>query len=182
MWTCFWDWLGKLPPSSASFVGTLTGSSLGLLAILIGALFNAHLNRKRDDTLRDADRRAIASALRAELVTIDHALIKNADSLASPLGDFVAPDLAHLVRIMPAVLQKMGLLDTPIIRVVMDAYGVIDQYCESLMLLGGRFHEQLPAHRRVVLMPKDSAQQVAIMNRQMSINLKEAIERLDAVL
>jgi hypothetical protein len=47
----FWKWLATLPAGSASFVGTLTGSSFGLLAILIGALFNARLNRSRDDRL-----------------------------------------------------------------------------------------------------------------------------------
>jgi hypothetical protein len=54
MWVEFWKWLGALPPSSASFVGTVTGSSLGLIALLLGALFNARLNRRRDDKLRDA--------------------------------------------------------------------------------------------------------------------------------
>ena len=63
----FWDWLAKLSPGSAGFVGTFTGSTLRLLAILIGALFNARLNRRRDDDIREADRIATASALFAEL-------------------------------------------------------------------------------------------------------------------
>jgi hypothetical protein len=53
MWTYFWDWIGTLPQGSASFLGTLAGSTLGLFAILAGALFNAHLNRRRDDALRE---------------------------------------------------------------------------------------------------------------------------------
>lgn len=122
----------------------------------------------------------MASALRAELVIINDALLKNAASLDNPVGDFVAPDLAHLMRVMPAMLQKIGLLGAETIGDVLSAYGVIDQYCESLMILGGRFHEQMPDHRQVVLMPMGSAQEVAIMNRRMSMNLKDAIERLDA--
>jgi hypothetical protein len=63
MWSGFWDWLAKLSPSTGSFVGTLTGSTLGLVAILIGALFNARLNRPRDEAIREADRIAIASSM-----------------------------------------------------------------------------------------------------------------------
>ena len=43
---------------------------LGFIALLLGALFNAHLNRTRDDALREADRKAVASALKAELASI----------------------------------------------------------------------------------------------------------------
>ncbi len=48
-------------------LGTLIGSSLGLIAILAGALFNAQLNRKRDDLLRENDASALRAALIAEL-------------------------------------------------------------------------------------------------------------------
>jgi hypothetical protein len=44
MWVEFWAWLGALPASSASFVGSLTGATFGLGAIIVGALFNACLN------------------------------------------------------------------------------------------------------------------------------------------
>jgi hypothetical protein len=43
MWADFLAWVGTLPPGSASFIGTLTGSFLGLGALLLGALFNARL-------------------------------------------------------------------------------------------------------------------------------------------
>jgi hypothetical protein len=55
------------PQGEAAFVGALIGSSIGLVALLLGALFNAELNRRRDDRLRREDRRAVATALRAEL-------------------------------------------------------------------------------------------------------------------
>ncbi len=61
------DWLNTLSPGAASFLGSLTGASVGLMALLLGALFNAHLNRSRDDRLRKEDARALAAALRAEL-------------------------------------------------------------------------------------------------------------------
>jgi hypothetical protein len=80
MWTDFWNWLAALPAGSASFVGTLAGSTFGLIAILIGALVNAHLNRRRDDAIRDADGVAVASALYAELNGVHRALVENAAS------------------------------------------------------------------------------------------------------
>ena len=43
----------------------------GHFALLIGALFNAHLNRKRDDELRKREARALAVALRAELFAME---------------------------------------------------------------------------------------------------------------
>jgi hypothetical protein len=63
----FWQWLQTASQGQASFVGTLMGSFFGLLALLLGALANAGLNRNRDDRLRREDQRAIATALRAEL-------------------------------------------------------------------------------------------------------------------
>jgi hypothetical protein len=74
-----WDWVLGLAPGiwhglrdasqgQATFLGTLTGSSIGLIALLIGALFNAHLNRRRDDRLRREEQRTVAAALQAELV------------------------------------------------------------------------------------------------------------------
>ena len=56
----FWQWLQTASQGQASFVGTLMGSFLGLVALLLGALFNAHLNRCRDDRLRNEDRSAVA--------------------------------------------------------------------------------------------------------------------------
>jgi hypothetical protein len=49
-----WEWLQGLSGGAASFIGSFTGSAIGLIAILSGALFNAHLNRKRDlvETMR----------------------------------------------------------------------------------------------------------------------------------
>lgn len=56
----FFVWLNQQPQGTASFIGTLAGSTLGFLALLAGALFNAHLNRSRDNRLRDNDRRVLA--------------------------------------------------------------------------------------------------------------------------
>src|SRR4051812_46290836 len=41
--------------------------AIGLIALVLGALFNAHLNRARDDRLRKIEQRTLAAALKAEL-------------------------------------------------------------------------------------------------------------------
>ncbi len=42
----------KSSPGLGTFFGALMGSSIGLLAILVGAMFNAHLNRRQHDRVR----------------------------------------------------------------------------------------------------------------------------------
>jgi hypothetical protein len=148
MWKGFWDWLAALPQGSASFIGTLTGSTLGLIALLLGALFNAHLTRRRDDRLRDEDRVALASALSG----IHRTLIENAQHLterpADPDGGFVVPEPS--MKLLPGTLPKIGLLQPETIRKVMDAYVLTEQYVEQLILFGGRLQSNMPDNRRLV--------------------------------
>ena len=63
-------WVNNLNPSAAQFWGAVVGVGGGLAAILIGALVNADLNRRRDDQLRDKEARAVAAAIRGELAGI----------------------------------------------------------------------------------------------------------------
>lgn len=73
----YWNDIVSLPGSAAAFLGALVGAGGGLLAIILGALFNAELNRRRDDRLRghlEADRArdkaVLAMGLRAELLSL----------------------------------------------------------------------------------------------------------------
>jgi hypothetical protein len=53
-----------------AFLGSLVGALVGLFALLLGALFNARQNRKRDDRLRAEERRSVATeAIGVELPT-----------------------------------------------------------------------------------------------------------------
>src|SRR5262249_20028729 len=130
----FWQWLHNTSPGQATFVGALTGSLIGFLALLGGALFNAHLNRKRDDRLRKEERRAVATALRAELAGCRRALLKNTQDLSTSgraaHAVLVTPDLAHSVRIMPHMIPKLGLLDEKTIDKVANAYLAIDEHAD----------------------------------------------------
>lgn len=180
MWKCFWDWLATLPPGSASFVGTLTGSSFGLIALLLGALFNARLNRKRDDALRDADRIALASALHAELQGIHRAFAENAQHLADKPpeegGGFMTPQPS--IHVFPELLSKLGLLRTETIRLVMDAYVLTEQYMDRLILLGGKLQTNMPDGRQLVYLDARFAKHVVGYNKATAEDIKKAIDAL----
>jgi hypothetical protein len=180
MWKSFWDWLAMLPQGSASFVGTLIGSALGLIALLVGALFNAHLNRRRDDRLRGEDRVAIASTLYAELLGIHRLLIENAQYLVDkppdPDGGFTIQ--APSVKILPEVLSKIGLLRPDTIRKVMDAYVLTEEYLDRLILAGGELQSNMPKGRQLVLMRAAHTEVVIEYNRMRATVVKEAIDAL----
>jgi hypothetical protein len=178
----FLDWFARLPSSSASFLGTLTGSSLGLLALLSGALFNAYLNRKRDDRLRREEARTVASAIKAELFRISVALLRNADSLENPKDDFVVPDIAHSVRVMPTLVSKLGLLDAETTGDVIDKYVQIEQYHEHLLRFGGQGTNTGRGDRWLILMPIKSSESVARYNRLLAESMQNTIKKLDTIL
>jgi hypothetical protein len=97
----WWDWLGTLSQGQATFLGSLVGAFVGLLALLLGALFNAHLNRKRDDRLRAEERRSVGAALRAELAAFKDTLVENSETLSRAQenpGAFLVPDLARSIE------------------------------------------------------------------------------------
>lgn len=167
-------------------MGTVTGSSFGLIALLLGALFNAHLNRKRDDNLREVDRVAVASAIYAELSGVHRTLLENAKRLTDnppSAGEGVAvPDLAHLVQVFSHMLPKIGLLRADTIRTVMDAYVLIEQYAEGLILLGGAMQPNMPEHRRLIFVDAGHAKSVAAINLARADFIKGAIDALEPYL
>jgi hypothetical protein len=119
------------------------GSFFGLVALLLGALFNAELNRRRDDRLRTEEQRAVATALKAELEELRRTLNDAAETISQegylqPDEQVQVPDLVQSIRIMPGIVSKLGLLDETIISAVLDAYGLVEQYSAKLVLLGGR--------------------------------------------
>lgn len=66
----FFEWLSGLKPGPASFVGSLTGFIFGLIALVLGALFNFWLNRRRDNALRREEMKAVAAALYGEILLL----------------------------------------------------------------------------------------------------------------
>ena len=109
----------------------------------------------------------------------------NAKKLEEPAQEefFFVPDLSHSVRMFPALVDKIGLLgDTTLIMNVTQAYIVIDQYCENLLMIGGRMGEGIPEHRRLILVPSNRAKTVVKMNTQIAERVSNAMVSLDKYL
>lgn len=71
--TVGWGWalLGADPRwQNEEFVGSAMGSATALLFLLFGALYNAELNRRRDDRLKDQQARSMAAAIRSEISSL----------------------------------------------------------------------------------------------------------------
>jgi hypothetical protein len=173
-----WEWLQGLAGGAATFVGSLTGSAAGLVALVIGALFNAYLNRKRDDRLRREEARSVAAALRAELAGVYSSLISNAERLESEATSYVGPDMSHSMRIIPAVVGKITLLDANIIREVVDAYVVLEQHLQNCMLMGATVNESIPG-RRMLVVPSEAANKIAKIDRSTAKFIQSAITSLE---
>jgi len=175
-----WEWLKTLPPGAASFVGSLTGSGIGLIALVIGALFNAQLNRRRDDRLRDEDRRGVATALHAELASVVKTLERNAEELKTgEEQDFIMRDIAQSIVVWPEMVSKVTLFDTQTIQKVIDAHIVIEQYREQLTIRGGILSsDRQTAGRRLIAMPAETTKVVSQINEHSAKLIREAVTLL----
>ncbi|WP_156348587.1 hypothetical protein [Sphingomonas sp. Leaf23] len=112
---------------------SVIGSVLGFAGLIAGALFNAHLNRKRDDRLRDAEAITLALSLYGEILL----LRENIAAIASGLGRWFiergvyGDDLPEYYReIFPireptlynALAPKLGLLNPDMLLPVTRFY------------------------------------------------------------
>ena len=177
------DWLSAQPASVATFLGTLIGSSFGLIALLIGAFVNASLNRARDDRLRREETASICSALCGELTGVRDAfnnlageVEKTADPLEFP--QFLVPDLTTLIRVMPLLLPKFGLISPDTVRRVIDVYVTVEHFRPTLLLLGGNPHP----NELHTTMSQDKAAIVAKLARGVSKRIDGALVKLNAEL
>jgi hypothetical protein len=177
-----WEWLQGLSGGAATFVGSLTGSLVGLLAILAGAMFNAHLNRRRDDRLRKEETRAVAVAVQSELTGFHRTLTANARELRDVKADFVVPELGRSIRVMPELLSKLGYLNADTIRFVIDAYLVIEQYGGHLILRGGKRGNREHGQDRLIALPKEKAALVVSLNEVAAAEIEKAIKALNTYL
>lgn len=182
----FSNWLQALSPGPASFLGSFTGASIGLFALLIGAMFNAHLYRRRDDRLRRIEARAAATALKAELTGINQALMQNIANTETqrppPGGGYYVPDLSQGIRAYPYVLPKIGLFDSGTIQLVLVAYAIVEQHCEVLAAWGGTQAANAPIGRRAIYMPAQHAEHLGTIDRKTSEYVQSAIAGLDIFL
>lgn len=106
------------------------GAIVGFVALAMAALFNAHLNRKRDDRLQGRDGMLLARSLQAEVKTIvaqlrelrrfcDETKVKNPLDAAKKVQGMLVP----IETVYPQVGAKIGLLDERAAQAVVHFYG-----------------------------------------------------------
>jgi hypothetical protein len=78
----FFRWLDSLGSGSASFVGALTAFAFGIIALVLGALLNYSLNRRRDSIALSQEANSVAAALYSEIVLLRNELARAANVAA----------------------------------------------------------------------------------------------------
>lgn len=138
------DWFTNLQ-NWQSGVGAFWGALFGLGAILIGALFNADLNRKRDDRLREQDTVTLAAALQAEVGLIIESVrgfdrifagvSDNEPFLPGPTRPRSSPSIRSQFHILQANTHRLDLLGAPIVDKVVRFYrlaGLVLEHDEAI--------------------------------------------------
>jgi len=109
------------------------GSLLGFGALILGALFNFHLNRKRDEQLRGEEVIAITAAIYSEIIIIRRSLARMANAVGGRylsmglredtfdehfLKGIALPEL----RLYPALASKVGVLPSNLAFEIVSFY------------------------------------------------------------
>jgi hypothetical protein len=128
---------------------TVIGSLLGFLALMIGAMWNFHLNRRRDAVLRTQESLSVAAALYGEILL----LRKEAASLARTIGTvhenvgmqrdpvikfdahFVAANTLPEPMLYQALASKLGMLDADLVVAITKFHSDFAQARSGIPLL-----------------------------------------------
>lgn len=180
LWFAAWAWIEGLKGGAPQFLGSLMGSLFGLMSIVAGAVFNAHLNRRRDDRLRREEARSVIAAIRAELSSIENGFSKKAKLLETDKqSDFFVRDISQAVRLVPELRKQLGLLGEEVVGTVMNAVLLIDEYAERLLFLKGQVTDKLPSGRTMIRIPAAQSKNVVRLNQVTANEISKAIGALD---
>lgn len=119
-----------------AWIGNVIGSFIGLLAILIGALWNSHLTRKRDRLIRNEEAAALRAALAAELSI---AMELTAGRLAQAVLSHgsLSPQMLQALKpinlvMWPKLCDKLGWLDASLAQDVIKSFSLLELHMSVL--------------------------------------------------
>jgi hypothetical protein len=125
--------------NQAKFFGTFAGSMIGLIAVMVGNLYNAHLMEKRDVAQREQERIALAAALINEVVALSreckmHCMKLNiAEEHARECAVVEAPVLnLEPFYVYQNVSDKIGLFDITLATKIGRYYGFMKALNSSI--------------------------------------------------
>jgi len=117
------------------------GALIGFGALIAGALFNAHLNRRRDERLRSEEVIAVASALYGEIIILRQAVARMANrvgqryldhGLGRDRGERFGPHFMEQITLPPprlyqSLAAKVGMLPNEIALEIVRFYARMEQ-------------------------------------------------------
>jgi hypothetical protein len=134
----------------------------------------------RDDRLRREESRSIRDALAGELTGLRDAFNRLETHVAKvdPQDTFFVPDITSSVRVMPALLPKLGLLPPETVRQVIEVYAIIESFHGRLVMIDGTPYADRHPFR--VQMPGGRVSVVAQMARNTAKKIDDVIATLSA--
>lgn len=132
--TAFFSWLEGLHGGAAQIVGAFAGFCFGILALIVGALFNAQLTRRRDNSIRLAEAKAVATAIYSEIVllrmraayigriTSRNRIREGFSSVVEFNKFYLENDISTDPIIYKSLLNKLGLLPEELITGIVKFY------------------------------------------------------------
>lgn len=145
-----WEWLGELAPSQATIIGTTLGAFLGFASLTCGALFNAKLNRDRDQRLEDMKRVSLLRAVSTEIRLIKNLIVYQLGEYSLPNTQewlsSVSPKIFSLIY--PANIQQLISLPANAITKTIIFHAAIDEYEYNLQTIGIEFPDHGPIQAR----------------------------------
>ena len=134
------------------------GALVGFLALVLGALFNFHLNRRRDRDLRDGEMRSVAAAIYGEILLMrsEIALVAKLIARLESVGREITPQFARDYTpkdpmIYPALASKMGLLSPELLIGMTSFYANYEEAKRYLPLIAEE--REVRYHPAAVLRP-----------------------------
>ncbi|TIL28375.1 hypothetical protein [Mesorhizobium sp.] len=128
-----WQWLSELQGAQASLLGSFAGFLFGICALVVGALVNFRLNRRRDALLRGEEADSVAAALYGEIVLIRKELARTANIVAKTemRGGTFDKHFLELTRLQEPLLykalaNKLGLLAPEVVLAITDFHGNVE--------------------------------------------------------
>jgi hypothetical protein len=174
-WLVAWRrWLQGISQSQATFLGWV----VGVVTLVGGALFNARLNRKRDDRLRKEDQRAMAVALKTELAGWKRHLegfVERAKAPPSVKLGFPLPT----TRLLPDMVPKLGLFRSATIDQVIGAYDDVEHLTWALLWMGDEMDRSDYLHSRWITVPPQELSSAVEQIEATAKVLERAIAELD---
>ncbi|MGO6754882.1 hypothetical protein ACC761_36420 [Rhizobium ruizarguesonis] len=183
---------------ATKFDGTVSSAGVtfvfGLIALVIGALTNASLNRRRDNRLRAEEAKAVSAALYGEILLMRQSVQIAAkvvvDVAAVPASERANEFNEHTLelatlrdpRLYPALASKLGLLQPDIVLAITKFHADYEAVREWLPKLIEKRERGYNYHYLFVLRPAKNAVfdiKPALRKIEMSLNIAYAAEDPD---